>query len=161
GERLEPQFGRLGREYTRVAFAKGPLEQDPTLEWVTPGHPLFEVVRADVTDRSDEDLRRGAMFFDLKRSGPARLDTFVASVKDGRGRTLHRRLFVVETGLSGAMEIRQPTIFHEMVPADRPVQVPDGRALPDRSLVERCLLEEALNPFLEEVAGERAGEVER
>ena len=45
GERLEPRFGRLGREYRKIVFDKALLPTDPTLEWVTPGHPLFEVVR--------------------------------------------------------------------------------------------------------------------
>src|SRR5207249_3639825 len=41
GQHLEPRFGRLGREYRRIAFDKDLLTVDPTLEWVTPGHPLF------------------------------------------------------------------------------------------------------------------------
>jgi SNF2 family DNA or RNA helicase len=49
GERLEPRFGKLGREYPTIVFDKEYLKRDPTLEWVTPGHPLFEAVREDVT----------------------------------------------------------------------------------------------------------------
>ena len=44
GERLEGRFGKLGREYQKVVFDKALLPQDATLEWVTPGHPLFETV---------------------------------------------------------------------------------------------------------------------
>ena len=98
GQRLEPRFGRLGSDYPKVAFDKALLPSDPTLEWVTPGHPLFEVVREDVVDRVADHLRRGAIFYDLQRKEPARLDAFAASIKDGRGDCLHRRLFVVETG---------------------------------------------------------------
>ena len=67
---------------------------------MTPGHPLFEVVREDVVDRVAEHLRRGAIFYDLQSKEPARLDAFAASIKDGRGDCLHRRLFVVETEMS-------------------------------------------------------------
>ena len=42
GEKLEPRFGKLGREYKQIVFDKQLLAVDPTLEWVTPGHPLFE-----------------------------------------------------------------------------------------------------------------------
>ena len=57
GERLEPRFGRLGREYQKVVFDKALLPTDPTLEWVTPGHPLFEAVRDDVAERVRDDLQ--------------------------------------------------------------------------------------------------------
>ena len=63
---------------------------------------------------------------------PARLDAFAASIKDGRGHTLHRRLFVVEADLAGAMSVRQPTIFLDgLVPAPAGTSVPDDGALPD------------------------------
>src|SRR5205807_1737555 len=48
GERLEPRFGKLGRDYKHIVFDKKLLTEDPTLEWITPGHSLFEVVREDV-----------------------------------------------------------------------------------------------------------------
>lgn len=160
GHRLEPRFGRLGREYQRVLFDKALLETDPTVEWVTPGHPLFEVIRADVSERVAEDVRRGAVFFDLQRSEPARLDVFIGSINDGRGRTLHRRLFVVEAGMDGHMSIRQPTIFHEMVPAPGGTSAPNGNGPPARTAVEAYLLGEALEPFRAEVLTERQGEID-
>jgi hypothetical protein len=52
GDELEPRYGRLGRTYQRITFDKRELGDDPTVEWVTPGHPLFEVVRADVQERA-------------------------------------------------------------------------------------------------------------
>ena len=161
GQRLEPRFGRLGSDYPKVVFDKALLPLDPTLEWVTPGHPLFEVVREDVADRVADHLRRGAIFHELQRKEPARLDAFAASIKDGRGNCLHRRLFVVETDLSGGMSVRQPTIFLDgLVPASTPgTSPPDDSALPDRPEVERLLLERALQPFLAEVAGEREHQI--
>ena len=59
------RFGRLGREYGKIVFDKALLPTDPTLEWVTPGHPLFEAVRDDVLERVRDDLQRGAVFYDL------------------------------------------------------------------------------------------------
>ncbi len=160
GERLEPQFGRLGREYPKVAFDKALLSADPALEWVTPGHPLFEVVREDVVERVADHLRQGAVFFGLQRSGPARLDAFAASIKDGRGNTLHRRLFVVEADPGAEMAVRQPTIFLDgLVPAPPGTEVPDGSDLPDRVRAEQFLLERALRPFLDEVTTERERQI--
>src|SRR5438270_610019 len=111
GDRQEGKFGRLERDYGKIAFDKAVLPTDPTLEWVTPGHPLFEVVRTDILARVDDHLRRGAVFLDLHRQRPAVLDVFAASIKDGRGNTLHRRLFVVETPASGEMAALGPPIL--------------------------------------------------
>ena len=38
GERNEPRFGKLGREYDTVIFDKELLKQNAALEWITPGH---------------------------------------------------------------------------------------------------------------------------
>jgi len=160
GERLEPRFGRLGSEYSRVAFDKQFLLDDATLEWVTPGHPLFEAVRADVEDRAATDLRHGAIFWDLQTSMPYRVDVFAASVKDGRGNTLHKKLFVIRADLDGTLTVRQPTLFLDVIPASPDTRPPDGTTLPDRTAVETYLLEHALSPFLDEVTSQRARENE-
>jgi hypothetical protein len=84
GDRLENRFGKLGRDYKKITFDKNILTDDPTLEWVTPGHPLFECVRDEVSAQVQEDLRRGAIFLDLHSKSPARLDVFSAAITDGR-----------------------------------------------------------------------------
>ncbi len=168
GERLEPRFGKLGHEYKHVVFDKGLLSDDPTLEWVTPGHPLFEAVREDVWERIQDDLQRGALFYDLHRGGPVRLDVFSAAVRDGLGHTLEQRLFVVETGLDGAMSIRQPTLFLDVTPAPpgREASALLGEAgaldadLPGRDEAEQFLIECALNPLLEGTRARRVREIE-
>jgi hypothetical protein len=96
GERLEPRFGKLGREYRQIVFDKKLLSDDPTLEWVTPGHPLFEVVREEVLERTQTDQQRGAVLYDLNRAEPACLTVFSGAIRDGRGNVLEKRLFVVE-----------------------------------------------------------------
>ena len=54
GDRLESEYGKLGREYKTVTFDKESLKDDPLLEWVTPGHPLFEAVRQLVLNNAQE-----------------------------------------------------------------------------------------------------------
>ena len=96
----------MGKDYKKIVFDKHRLTDDPILEWVTPGHPLFECVRELVLQRTQNDLRRGAVFYDLNRRLPARLDVFSAAIKDGQGEVLNRRLFVVETTMDGTVEVR-------------------------------------------------------
>ncbi len=159
GERLEPRFGPLGREYRRITFDRRHLAEDPTLEWVTPGHPLFEAVREEVWEKVQRDLRRGAVFYDLNRGAPARLEVYSAAVADGRGNTLHRQLFVVEIAASGEMHLRQPTVFLDLIPAKAGIAMNPPIPL-DREEVERFLLEKGLEPFLQKVRQERQKELD-
>jgi superfamily II DNA or RNA helicase len=159
GERLEPRFGSLGREYRRITFDKRKLTEDPTLEWVTPGHPLFEAVREEVWEKAQADLKQGAVFYDLYRTTPARLEVYAASIADGRGNTLHRQLFVVEVDPSGRMRLRQPTVFLDLIPVTAGTVDPPVFPV-DRTEVERFLLEKGLQPFLEHVKQERQRELE-
>ena len=148
----------MGREYKQITFDKKFLTDDPTLEWVTPGHPLFESVRDDVWERVQQDLSHGSVFFDINRKDPARLDVFSAAIRDGRGNTLHRRLFVVQTEMNGAMSVRQPTLFSEFAPAPIGTVAPEDADLPGLERVEHALVEEALQPFLGEIAAQREKE---
>ncbi len=159
GEALEAQFGKLGHEYRQIVFAKERLTEDPTLEWVTPGHPLFECVRRSVHEQAQQDLRRGAIFYDLDHAQPVRLDAFSAAIKDGRGHVLHRRLFVMETAMDGSLMLRQPTIFAALQPAPAGVPLPGDENLPQKAEIEQALLHQALAPFLDEITRQRAGEI--
>ncbi|MGO9022454.1 MAG: protein NO VEIN domain-containing protein [Syntrophobacteraceae bacterium] len=159
GDRLETRFGRLGREYTKIVFDKKFLSDDPTLEWVTPGHPLFECVREAVLERVTPDLDHGAVFFDINRKEPCRLDVFSAAIKDGLGNVLHKRLFVAQTEMDGSITIRQPTIFLDLVPSGEKVDTPADDGLPLREEVEHALLGNALQSFLDQVQSDREKEI--
>jgi hypothetical protein len=159
GERLEPRFGRLGREYKQVVFDKENLKKEPLAEWVTPGHPLFEAVREDVLESVRDDLARGAVFFDLNRDKPARLSVFAASIRDGRGNELHKRLFIVQQNADGSMDLKQPTYLLDLMAAPPGAAVPDNVVLDD-AIAERFVVAEALQPFLAEIVKERTREIE-
>lgn len=160
GEKQEPRFGKLGREYGQVVFDKRLLKNDATLEWVTPGHALFEVVRTDVASRASDDLRRGAVFYDIHRSLPTRLDVYSAAVRDGRGNEVHRRLFAIETDMAGTMSLRQPTAFLDLIPSEGRPGVPDGSSLPGDASLKQALIEQALNPLLQTVMTDRVRDTE-
>jgi hypothetical protein len=72
---------------------------------------------------------------------------------------LHRRLFVVQTEMSGAMTVRQPTLFLDLVPAQHGSATPDDSSLPDLARVEHAVVEDALQPFLEEISVQREKEI--
>jgi hypothetical protein len=160
GDLLEPRFGKLGKEYKQIVFDKWYLSEDPTVDWVTPGHPLFEVVREDLLQSVQPDLERGSVFYDVQRMAPARLDVYSAAIRDGLGNVLHRRLFVVETSMDGALAVRQPTLFLDMVPAPAGTEAGADDGLPGGDVVEQALIEKALEPFLEEIQQTRLKEID-
>ena len=159
GERLEPRFGKLGREYKQFVFDKEILKKLPTFDWVTPGHPLFETVREDLLETVHGDMERGAVFYDVHRSVPARLAVYSAAIRDGLGRVLHRRLFIVQEEFDGTLTVRQPTLLLDLVPAPKgtPVPVETGA---DRNSIEHFLVQQALAPFLAEVTAQREKEIQ-
>jgi len=160
GDQLEPKFGKLGREYGNVVFDKEYLKKDPTFEWVTPGHPLFESVREDVLLQVSNDLSRGSVFFDLHTKEPYRLDVYSASICDGMRKEIHKRLFIVQTDLAGEIFIRQPTIFLDLAIGDNKTHLPDDSKLPSKDQLEVALVEKSLKPFLQEISCERERETE-
>jgi hypothetical protein len=85
---------------------------------------------------------------------------FSASIKDGLGHELHRRLFVVQTTSGGSTVIRQPTIFLDLILAPEPPTVPGEEGLPAMAWREHALIEGDLKGLLAEVSAQRAREIE-
>jgi hypothetical protein len=162
GNDFEATYGRIGQDYARIVFDKELLKAETTAEWVTPGHPLFEAIRRYTLSVSDGDLRRGSVFYSLRHKEPTLVDVFAASVKDGRGNTLHRKLFCVATTLSGVMTSHEPTVFLDVSAA--PPGTPGPAAdtpLPARSLVEAFLYQHCLETWGRDAGTERAAEIGR
>jgi hypothetical protein len=151
GEQLEPRFGKLGREYKQVIFDKALLAKETAAEWVTPGHPLFEVVREDVLERARDDLHR--------RLFVVQTILTAEDAEERRGNTMIGLPLRSSASSAVSLSIKQPTIFLALALAPKCTPVP-GVPLPDRQTLEQALIEKALNPFLAEVAAERRHQVE-
>lgn len=158
GEENENRFGIMGREYGNAAFSKEIINKDNTLEWVTPGHPLFEVIREETIEKFGDELKKGAVFYDINLSEPVKLDIFTASIVDGLGHLLHKRLFVIESKTNGKVAVKQPTLFLDIIPASDKPTLPDGSTMPSGVDLEQYLVNSALNDYLHEVQLERLKE---
>ncbi len=81
-----------------------------------------------------------------------------ARVVDGLGRTVHERLFAMELSEDGQCQPHEPSILGNLIPAPAPSVLPALATLPEATV---WLNEQALQPFLEEVRGDRQVEAER
>ena len=94
----------LAARYPRCSTDRDAAQRH-ALEWVTPGHPLFEAVRRHAREQALEPLSRGATFHSLAHDAPARIDFYRARIVDGLGHVVHERVFAVE--LAGDDEPRR------------------------------------------------------
>src|SRR2546425_1004013 len=148
---------RLSARYPRISTDRIVADEN-ALEWVTPGHPLFEALRRHAFEDAQPVFADGACFYSLRHDHPARLDFYRARVVDGLGQVIHERLFAVEQSESGESFLREPVILGDLQPGAGPETLPSVAGLPEPTAF---LQERALNPFLEEVKAERVVEVER
>lgn len=147
----------LADRYPRCSTDRDVAETQK-LEWVTPGHPLFEAVRRHLVAQSADALGRGATFHSLQHEQPARLDFFRARIVDGLGQVIHERLFAVEIAEDGEPRLQEPGTLGNFTPHDPPDRLPAVAALPEPT---GWLQAHALAPFLEETRKDRLAEVER
>ncbi len=151
------RLSALAVRYPRCSTERETAEKHK-LEWVTPGHPLFEAVRRHTAGLATEPFTSGAVYYSLAHEQPARMDFFRARIVDGLGNTIHERLFAVELTDHAAPVLREPGILGNFTPATPPANLP-AAALASEPL--EWLHQEVLGPFLEETRKERLAEVDR
>ena len=156
-QREDWRLPALAARYPRLSTDRDTAEANH-LEWVTPGHSLFEALRRHSLDRSREAFASGACFHSLEHGAPARLDFYRARVVDGLGHVVHERLFTVEMTEDGVPRLREPDILGDLSPAPVPDSLPPVATLHEATA---WLNENALAPFLGEVRAERLAEVTR
>ena len=147
----------LAIRYPRLSMDRDTAEEN-NLEWVTPGHPLFEALRRHSLDLSQDAFVRGACFHSLAHEAPARLDFYRARVVDGLGQVIHERLFTVELANDRSPRLHEMDVLGNLSPAAASGDLPSVAALPEATA---WLNENALMPFINGVRTERLAEVER
>ena len=154
---LDWRIPELVNRYPRLSTDRDTAEAH-NLEWVTPGHPLFEALRRHSFDVGQEAFARGTCFHSLEHETPVRLDFYRARIVDGLGHVIHERLFTVELPEGGEPRLREPDILGNLSPAATPGSLPPIVSLPEATA---WLNEHALTPFIDEVRAERLAEVDR
>lgn len=147
----------LADRYPRCSTDRETAETEK-LEWVTPGHPLFEAIRRHTHARALDLFGKGATFHSLQHEHPARIDFYRARIVDGLGQIVHERLFAIEISDHGEPRLQEPGLLGNFAPADSPVELPSVALVPEAT---HWLHEHALAPFLEDTRKDRLSEVER
>ncbi len=147
----------LATKYPRLSTDREVAETQ-NLEWVTPGHPLFEALRRHAHGQAQESFGKGACFYSLQHNAPSRIDFYRARVVDGLGNVIHERFFAIELTENGEPCLHDPGLLGNFTPTSRPAELPAVASLPEATA---WLNEHALTPFIEEVRRERLAEVDR
>src|SRR5437899_1376675 len=151
------KLAALTDRYPRCSTDRETAETN-SLEWVTPGHPLFEAIRRHTHAQALDVFGKGATFHSLEHEHPARIDFYRARVVDGLGQVIHERLFAVEVAEGAEPRLQEPGRLGNFAPASVPAELPAVAALPEATA---WLHEHALRPFPEATRKERLAEVER
>ncbi|MBI2366245.1 MAG: DEAD/DEAH box helicase, partial [Deltaproteobacteria bacterium] len=147
----------LATRYPRLSTDRETAEKN-NLEWVTPGHPLFEALRRHTLGLAQEPFSKGACYYSLQHEKPARLDFYRARAVDGLGDVIHERLFAVEISNDGALRLQEPGVVGNFTPTKPPSELPTLVTAPEAT---EWLNEHAFTPFLNEVREERVSEINR
>ena len=147
----------VAARYPRISTDRTTAEEG-NLEWVTPGHPLFEALRRHSFDEGREAFAQGACFHSLDHEEPARLDFYRARVVDGLQQTIHEKLFTIEMTDGKARKLREPQVLGDLMPAEVPEKLPAVAAMPEQDV---WLHENALVPFIEGIRKDRTEELQR
>jgi superfamily II DNA or RNA helicase len=157
GRELNWKLPAVAVKYPRCSTDRDTAEKN-SLEWVTPGHPLFESIRRHTHDKAAEVFAKGACFFSLQHEEPARIDFYRARVVDGLGNVVHERLFAVELSNNSPPNLREPNVLGNFSPANPPHELPAVAFALEPST---WLNSNALQGFLEETRQECSAEVDR
>jgi superfamily II DNA or RNA helicase len=147
----------LANKYPRCSTDRDTAEKN-NLEWVTPGHPLFEAMRRHIYFHSREAFGKGACFYSLVHDAPARIDFYRARIVDGLGNIIHERLFALEINEKNELRIVEPGLLGNLTPAKAHEKLPTVVNMPEASA---WLNDNVLANFLEQTSSERLAEIDR
>ncbi len=122
-EALERRYGKVGQTYRLVTFDKEATKGYSEVEFIGPGHPLFEGVVDRVLREYGGSLRQGAVYYNAEATEPTVLWLIKCGVEDGRGLTVGERLVAVHC-TDGRFRKSQPYALLDLKSPDSAADVP-------------------------------------
>ena len=159
-EAMDRRHGKVAQSYPRLTFNKELLSDYSDLEFVGPGHPLFEAVVERVLREYGPALRQGAVFYNADATEPTTLWLLKSGVEDGRGQAVGQRLFAVHH-TAGRYRKTQPYALLDLKAPESLPHVPGtlkaGAASEDE--VIEWSLDEVVAPYFAETEERRKREL--
>lgn len=157
---LERKYGKIGNSYPQITFDKQQVVGYTDLEFVGPGHPLFEGVVERVLRDYGPSLRQGACFYNADATEPTVLWLLKCGVEDGRGQIVGERLFAIhKTGENYRKS--QPYALLDLKPPENGVDVPPPvrEAATDEDQIIDWSLDEVTPGYFGEIESRRQQEL--
>jgi superfamily II DNA or RNA helicase len=159
-ESLERKYGKIGTQYPQLTFDKEQVVGYSDLEFIGPGHPLFEGIVERVLREYGPSLRQGACFYNAETTEPTVLWLLKCGVEDGKGRIVGERLFAIhKTGETCRKS--QPYALLDLKSPDDDVDVPQEarQAATDEDQIIDWSLDEVTPDYFEEIETRRRNEL--
>jgi len=157
---VERRCGKIGKSYARMTFDKELLVGYSDLEFVGPGHPLFEGVVERALAEYGPALRQGACFFNADATEPTVLWLLKCGVEDGRGQIAGERLFALHWSAERFRK-SQPYALLDLKPPETTLEVaqPVRQTATDQDQVIDWSLDEVTPEYFGEIKDRRAREL--
>jgi hypothetical protein len=159
-DNLERKYGKIGSVYAQLTFDKEKVIGYTDLEFVGPGHPLFEGVVERVLLDYGSSLRQGAIFYNADATEPTVLWLLKCGVEDGRGHPVGERLFAIHL-TAGRFRKSQPYALLDLkTPEAEPSVTAEVRqSATDEDHTIEWSLEEVTPAYFGEIADRRTREL--
>lgn len=146
------------RSYPKVTFDKADASTDPTVEFISFGHPLFEATLRYVEKEYTEDFKIGACFSDPDEIFNGIIVFYEGEIRDGTDTVAGRQLFAFYLPQnSEAMEQINPAVVWDLQE-----EAPTPESIEIRELEERvgAQIRLHLDEYKKELADERQRQVD-
>ncbi|MBN1313287.1 MAG: DEAD/DEAH box helicase, partial [Anaerolineae bacterium] len=154
-------YGQPAEQYLAFTFDLDEAK-DTGVEFVGPGHALFEAVMFRTLERFRGILERGAVFIDPdgKREGLVWL--VEGTISDGQGMVIGQQLFALYQPADGSeIEPLHPSMFLDFEAPQEPAPAPENiaRLVSEQGRVLGWSIRNTLEPYRQEIEARRKGEV--
>jgi SNF2 family DNA or RNA helicase len=159
---LASRYGQPANEYLRFTFDIDESKKTG-IEFVGPGHALFEAVSHLTLTRYRDDLERGVVFLDPDNRREGLIWLVEGTIHDGHSAIIGQQLFAVFQSSDGVtLETLQPGIFLDFGIPDGDVRLPEAvKSLVNaRGKVLGWCIQNQLSPYRQQIEARRAGEIE-
>lgn len=159
-EHIERRFGRIGNSYPKITFDKSQTGEYQEVEFVGPGHPLFETVVDRVLREYGPALLRGAVFYNADANEPEILWLVRAGIEDGRGQVVGQRLSGVRQDGSKYHKIQPYAMLDLKSPETLPqIDIQLKQAVQDEDSAIDWALQDIVTPYFREISQRRQHEL--